>query len=251
MSDTTTIEDLSADVLFNVTTRLGGREQINTTVAGLNRAFRKLAANVVVDRLPMREVEPPNCDIPANVQLAFADRPFADLQNAINRAADGDTILVKPGNYGTLQVSNKRITLHGYGANFNGSHISCEDRSHVTLIGLMIHTVLVQAGSSVHIHDAHLYYLHVCSGARANITHTRILNKKVAGVLFEPLSTGQVRGCSISDSAVGVQVMAGAETFIYNNVFIRNTIGIESFQGGALLRGNVFKDNAQNVSRRT
>ena len=149
---------------------------------------------------------------------------FTGIQEAINNASDGDTIIVHSGVYHENVVVNKSVTLKGIGqpvedANGSGSAINITAEG-VTLEGF----TATNSGSS-----------RSDTGIKVNssnntITGNNVCNNNGDGISLRDSSNNTISGNNVSNNGGGICLYDSSNNTIYFNNFINNTDNVDSYK---------------------
>jgi hypothetical protein len=193
--------------------------------------------------------------------LASAEMGFAGpIQDALNKAAPGDTVEIPAGVYAETVVVPDHVTLMGSGAgetvlDGGGSEFVVQAGAHAAIMGFTIRnggTLVYNAGRYIGVFECDLegysaYGIRV-EGGSAAIANNRITSG--------PGATGI--GCLGSNPYIGLNVVQGNLIGVLaqmqyipvldRNVFAGNEVAIEVRDGArVLLTGNRFGDNRVNL----
>ncbi|HEC80968.1 MAG TPA: DUF1565 domain-containing protein [Thermoplasmatales archaeon] len=157
---------------------------------------------------------------------------YSSIQNAVNHASDGDTVIVQPGVYYEKITINKPITLVGSGA--DKTVITCKNASEVftitestdiirinadncTIQGFTITSPSKELSSRTH-------------GIVINSSNNRIVNNTISHCAYGIYTYHKTRGNNIShnivtDNKYGIYLFFGTE----NNIILRNNVSYNDY----------------------
>jgi Right handed beta helix region len=149
---------------------------------------------------------------------------YTNLQNAIDAAADGDTILIKPGIYtGSFSLNNRSITLAGL------------ETATTFLSGGGAGTVLtISASTTLATTVRNLTFINAAAGIVVRNSTSSI---NIANNIFE-----------VGTGSTAVQTQASQATTIQNNMFYLNGNGIVSDTNTLTIVNNIFSQNSNGLA---
>jgi nitrous oxidase accessory protein NosD len=149
---------------------------------------------------------------------------YTNLQNAIDAAADGDTILVKPGNYtGNFSLNNRSLTLAGL------------ETATTFLSGGGAGTVLmINASTTLTTTVRNLTFINATTGI---VVQNSTSTVTIANNIFE-----------VGPSSTAIQAQTSQATTIQNNMFYLNGNGIVSNTNTLTIINNVFTQNSNGLA---
>ncbi|MEW6742927.1 MAG: right-handed parallel beta-helix repeat-containing protein, partial [Planctomycetota bacterium] len=174
--------------------------------------------------------------------------PFLRIQDAIEAARDGETVLVLPGLYAeALDFRGKALTVRSDGDGDPSTHdLSTDARVEGNdQIEILVLFTSAAEGDSVlegfTIANAHRYGIW-CEGHSLTIRHN-IIRGHYVGVYVSSGSAVTITANSFSDNSSGV---AAHSSTIVGNTFFENTYGVSA--SSSTVVGNHFEGNGQAVS---
>lgn len=202
---------------------------------------------------------------------------FSSIQEAVDFAADGDTIYLQTGTY--TGEKNKNISWNGNekhltfttlsGADHEAT-IDCEGSGSGFFLGNEGHNrddviegiTIKNAGDNVSDYDAgiHCFYSHItvknckiincgwagifCEHANPLIENSHFINNKV-GILVKTFSLPTIQLNILQDSEYeAIMIQQNASAYIINNLIKENERGVSSYDATAYLVNNTIVNNA-------
>jgi parallel beta-helix repeat protein len=163
---------------------------------------------------------------------------FTKIQDAINNASPGDTILVHVGTYSEHLVINKTITL--VGEDNNSTIIDSHGTDDVIFIRANNVTV---KGFTVRNSRVYKSGVMIDHGAGNVITNNKIINN-YEGINLLYSSNNVVSGNIISDNTDGINFRYSSNNVVSGNIISDNTDGIYlDYSGNNVISSNVISHN--------
>jgi parallel beta-helix repeat protein len=170
----------------------------------------------------------------SSVTWIVGDNGFDNIQEAINNASPGDTIIVREGIYYESIVVNKSIILVG------------EDRENTIINGEGVENVISIKASNVNITGFTIKNSSLLTGCGILVErHGNIIikNNKIikhkTGIRIISSQGNQIYKNIISSNDFGIQLIYTIESVIHRNIIANNTNGIEIYYS----MSNTFYEN--------
>jgi parallel beta-helix repeat protein len=163
--------------------------------------------------------------VPATLTVG-SGRAFAHIQDAVNAARPGDTILVAPGTYAEqigigMGKDNLRLVAQGTGA--ENVVIAAPSTGSGALVDIAAQGVVVQGFQLNGLNQSNIFYgINIHRGGSASIVHNHITHLQGGDGIYA-VTTGDV---SILDNRIddynkdGILVKGGAKVIIEHNVVV-------------------------------
>ncbi len=172
---------------------------------------------------------------------------FPTINQAIQNASDGDTVLVRQGMYNETVVIDKAITLKGedtnktiINGNYRGNVIQIR-RNSVTVTGLTILFSLDQ-------NSAHRYYIRPPGNSTAYFVRHTGWEEGLAGIHLQKVQNCNITGNKVSDCGLGLWLTDSQHNTISGNYFLRNNNGlVVQTSWYNKIVGNTFLDGGAGV----
>ncbi|MCK4340024.1 MAG: right-handed parallel beta-helix repeat-containing protein, partial [Candidatus Cloacimonetes bacterium] len=176
---------------------------------------------------------------------------YLTIQEGINAAVDGDTVLVYPGTYQeTINYNGKNITV---GSLF----LTTADSSYIELTKIKSSTYIYSVrfengennnaiikgftlgGGYYSIHSKGVY----CNNSSPIISDNIIETREGTGIRCEFLSIPVIQNNTITLASRGIHVLYNSSPKIIDNNFFDNEIGVFVVEGSPIIKGNTIKCN--------
>jgi len=182
------------------------------------------------------------------------DNAFATIQEAIDAASDGDTIMVAAGLYRENVVIDKSLTLKGAQAGFDARNRSGAETiiepdeeigiSILTVAGRVVVIDGLTVQNAVHAMSTPEFGL---LAANITVRNVRVLNSSEFGIslTFTARATVEycyVEGAKIAINAGAVEPAPPTVATFRNNEVVNSEFGITGYLGDSLVEGNLIKD---------
>ncbi len=180
---------------------------------------------------------------------------FITIQEGINAATGGDTILVHPGTYfENVNFYEKNLIL---GSLF----LTTQDSSYIemTILDGMDnnHTIMIENNSNnltricgfKLLNSSHDYYCIFGFNVSLNINNNIITNTVKSGVKINFSSMLEIKNNKfLNNGSKGLIIYYANNTILEDNVFDDNSIGISSNNSYAIIKDNTFSNNTWGIS---
>lgn len=172
---------------------------------------------------------------------------YVTIQEAINKASDGDTIFVKSGTYVETLVVNRSISLLGedrYSTIIDGNYTPVRNVVEVTTSNVKISGFTIQKSGGVKYYERDGIYIESSSGN--NISYNIITDNYGSGIHLKGSSNNLIFGNNITNNFyIGICV----ESSSHNNTIRGNTL-IDNFEGISVTDSNKqsIQDNLVKIS---
>jgi nitrous oxidase accessory protein len=153
---------------------------------------------------------------------------FHTIQEAVNAASDGDTVLVHSGTYYEHVYVNKTILLIGE----NPFDTIINAQASLPYLGYL-YAVLVEADNVT------VSNLTVCNSMGSFIAYY-----KGGGVYLNSSRSCTVENCIAVDNSIGINLYDSSYNNISNNLIIGNPITVWEYSSNNLIRGNWFMNKS-------
>jgi len=141
---------------------------------------------------------------------------YTTIQQAIDNASDGDTIIVEDGIYYENVAVNKSITLIGENAVIDAGNTG--NAISITLDGVNISGFVVRNGSCG---------INISAGANhTTIKNCKIVNNSEEGIILSNVSNIEVTGCKVSGSDIGIVMLGCKNSTITDCAIFYNGYGM-------------------------
>jgi parallel beta-helix repeat protein len=166
-------------------------------------------------------LEPTNA---TTTELVVPD-DFPSINQAIQKATDGDTVLVMQGTYNETIVIDKAITLKGENTNktiINGNYCGTVIKirhDNVTITGL---TILFSSEQN----SPHRYYVHPPDNYKAYFLRHTGWDEGLSGIHLQNVQYCNITGNVVSDCGLGVWLTGALYNTVSGNIFVRNNNGL-------------------------
>ncbi|PXF52663.1 MAG: hypothetical protein C4B56_04870 [Candidatus Methanophagaceae archaeon] len=172
---------------------------------------------------------------------------FADIQDAINKASPGDTIIVKPGTYTenvVVNVANLTIRSEsGYGSTIVQAARDYEHVFYVAADDVDIVGFTIKGATNIYAHRFRTAGIYIV-GARSNISDNYITGNNNGIVVSAGPYTRIVRNYIAGNTACGILVQIANNCEVMDNVISANKFGIQLWgSSNCELLNNVIESN--------
>ena len=150
---------------------------------------------------------------------------FPTINQAIQNATNGDTVLIKQGVYNETMVIDKAITLKGENTNktiINGNYCGTVIKirhDNVTITGL---TVLFSSEQN----SPHRYYVHPPDNYKAYFLRHTGWDEGLSGIHLQNVQYCNITGNIVSDCGLGVWLTGALYNTVSGNILVRNNNGL-------------------------
>ena len=209
------------------------------------------------------------------------ERPFKTIQEAIDSANNGDSIIVQNGNYSAVTV-NKTLRIRGNGTKTtwigwisvygNGTIIENFSSRAPIVIHESVHSITIRnfsiesaqfgilcAGENERIVIIDCFvtnwsgYNDVMGVSAQGLSDSKIINSTfqncVYGISIERENSNVIDRCVFSKNTIGVYLVHSRKIEILYSTFEQNSYGIYDYRSSDIhQRENIFKENKENVT---
>ncbi len=175
------------------------------------------------------------------------DADFADIQDAIDNASPGDTIIVKPGTYiENLVVNVANLTIRsesGYGSTIVQAARDYEHVFYVAADDVDIMGFTIKGATNIYAHRFRTAGIYIVS-ARSNISDNYITGNNNGIVVSAGSYTRIVRNHIAGNTACGIMLQIANNCEVMDNVISANKFGIQLWgSSNCELLNNVIESN--------
>ena len=205
--------------------------------------------------------QPTKADAHENIVIIVPD-DFPTINQAIQNAIDGDTVLVRQGMYNEIVVIDKAITLRGEDADstiINGDKAGTViqiQRDNVTVTGLTI--MYSQIHNKPHTYFTHDFPADPPNGAiggaslggltKNSVFFYRGTDWRLAGIHLNNVHDCSIVGNKITDCGEGIWLYNAVNNNISGNLFDRNDYGLQvQVSSNNLVVGNTFQNGGGGI----
>lgn len=185
-----------------------------------------------------------NVSVKASSEVIYVPEDFASIQDAINNASSGATIIVANGTYNEFLTINKPLTLLGQGSDVtiidgNGAAYAISiTADNVTIEDLTV----TNTGTGPNLYGVQATE---CNGVIINDTEIAETN---TGLTVSFVDNSVFSGNIITNNANGVYVVYSNDNVFSNNIIQNNSEGINIYySNNNVFSGNTFSNNAEGV----
>jgi parallel beta-helix repeat protein len=185
-----------------------------------------------------------NVSVKASSEVIYVPEDFTKIQDAINHASPGATILIANGTYHEFLTINKPLTLLGQGSDVtiidgNGAGYTISiTADNVTIEDLTV----TNTGTGPYISGVHADQ---CNGVIINDTE---IAKTYNGLTVSFVTNSVFSENIIVNNTNGVLVLYSNDNVFSNNIVQSNSEGISIYYSSSnVFSGNTFSNNAQGV----
>jgi nitrous oxidase accessory protein len=162
---------------------------------------------------------------------------YTKIQDAIDDAVDGDTILVYSNTYKENILINKQLTLKGIELKDLPVIDGCNIEDVVTIT---TNNCIFEGFWVVNSSEKNWSYSGIRVASNLNIIKNNTISDNVNGIWMEESDNNTIYGNNFSWNIVGISLAKSCNNNISNNRFLNNTVGIHALY---LSKYNIFSNN--------
>jgi len=173
---------------------------------------------------------------------------YTMIQNAIDDASDGDTILVYSGNYKENVVINKHLTLKGIKSENIPIIDGCNTNDVVTITA---NNCIFEGFQVINSSEKNWSYSGINVMSNNNIIQNNTISYNENGIWIENSDSNTIYGNNFSWNTIGISLAESCKNEISNNIFINNVHGILaiSYSDYNVFLNNIIDGNGIQLSQ--